>query len=83
MNAKNNEPEKVAPIYVSDLEGLELTLVQDSQDMEAVFDLIGLPAAERSEWGCLFVEVLDGEYGKIYAVEGSVPYLRSRVYQLK
>jgi len=34
-------------------------------------------------YGCLFVEVLEGEYGQVYGCSGSVPYLMDTAYLIK
>ncbi len=57
-------------------------LVQDSQDIHATLESTGLLNYE-SETGCLFVEVLDGDYGDIYMCTRSVPVLTHRVYKLQ
>lgn len=56
-------------------------LVQDSQDIHATLESCGLLNYE-SETGCLFAEVLDGDYGSIYMCTRYVPYLNARVYKL-
>jgi hypothetical protein len=60
----------------------QFVLVQDSQDVHAVLESCGLLTYE-SETGCLFVEVLDGEYGSVYMSTRYVPILTARVYQLQ
>ena len=57
------------------------TLVTDSQDIAAVLSMVG-PEYDLSDFGCLFVEVLDGEYGEIFGHEGIVPYLTDRVWKI-
>ena len=37
--------------------GDQFTLIQNSQDLESVFEYLALPAADRSDYGCLFVAV--------------------------
>jgi hypothetical protein len=66
---------------VSDL-GEQFQLVSDSQDIIATLDSIG-QGQEFCEVGCLFVEVLDDDYGQVYYCEQSVPYLADRVYKLQ
>lgn len=57
-------------------------LVQDSQDVHATLESCGLLNYE-SETGCLFVEVLDGDYGDIYMSTRYVPVLTAKVYKLR
>ena len=59
---------------VKDLQDREnLTLVTDSQDIEAICINVGCnPLA----FGCLFVEVKNGEYGDIYGCYSNIPCLR-------
>lgn len=63
------------PIRVADLQCPRFTLVQDSQDIVAVLESIGYAGEESI--GCLFVEVLDGDYGQVYAVESFIPRLHA------
>lgn len=53
-------------------------LVTDSQDIKAVLDYFGV----KADYGCLFVEVLDGDYGTVFACERSIPYLDEPVFAL-
>lgn len=61
--------------------GPEFTLVQDSQDVRATLESVGRLDA-LDETGCLFVEVLDGDYGRVYQCMRYVPVLTANVYQL-
>ena len=58
----------------------DLTLVSDSQDVHEIADHIGL---DRGEFGAYFVKVENGDYSEIYAIEGSVPYLHKRLYEIE
>jgi hypothetical protein len=49
-----------------------LMLITDSQDRESIEEHFGRP--EWMDYGCYFVEVLDGDYGLVYGCESSVPY---------
>lgn len=60
----------------------EYTLVQNSQDITACLEDIGRLDIQ-DDVGCLFVEILDGEYGSAYYCEGSVPWLNKNVYQIQ
>ena len=61
-------------ITVGDIPSDEnIVYIDNSQDIEEVKKYLGSP--DWFDYGCLFVEVLDGEYGKIYACESNVPYL--------
>ncbi|WP_033399355.1 DUF6839 family protein [Thermus islandicus] len=54
-----------------------VVLIQDSQEIQSVLEHIGWP--EAAEWyGCLFVELGDGEYRRVWGVERFVPYLEER-----
>ena len=44
--------------------GTEFTLVQDSQEIAAVLEHLGVE--DDDEFSSLFVEVIDGDYGRIY-----------------
>jgi hypothetical protein len=66
---------------VSDMDE-RFQLVTNSQDIAATLESIG-QGQEFCEVGCLFVEVLDGDYGDVYYCEQSVPYLTDRVYKLQ
>jgi hypothetical protein len=58
------------PLIVENIDP-NYTLITDSQEIQAVAELIGV---DLSEYGGLFVEVLDGEYGTIYGYSGAVPF---------
>jgi hypothetical protein len=57
-----------------------LVLVTDSRDIDAIADIEGV---DLGDYGCLFVEVLDGEYGTIYGCSGIIPYLMGTAYLIK
>lgn len=68
--------------YVSDM-GDEFTLLTNWQDIEETLFSLGYTVddVERDHcYGCLFVEVLDGEYGRIYGLYSCVPSLEKPVY---
>lgn len=67
---------------VKDINDPRFSLVTDSQDIEFILEYLGCPEL-RDEIGCMFVEVLDGDYGEIYYCENSVPWLTSRIYDLR
>ena len=59
---------------VCDLEdNPDLTLITDSQDIESVKDYLGNP--EWFDYGCLFVNVQDGDYAEIYGCESNISHL--------
>ncbi len=64
-----------------------LTLIQDSQDIDAVFDSIHLDTIRKSKddfWHeCLLVRVHEGEYVKVYGCSTYIPYLNSNVEVIK
>jgi hypothetical protein len=76
---------KSANLTVSDM-GDEFTLISDSQEIEHILNNLGWTGDEHEqsdgtcEWGCLFVEILDGDYGRIYGCHYSVPYNHLTVY---
>ena len=47
-------------------------LINDSQDIDHILDHFGRPG--WMDYGCYFVEVIDGEYGLIYGCESNIPY---------
>ena len=51
-------------------------------EVEHVLDNLGAPSESR-EFGCLFVEVIDGDYGQIFGTLGSVPYHETPVYNVR
>lgn len=55
-------------------------LVTDSQEIGFIADNEGI---DLDDYGCLFVEVLDGEYGTIYGCLGIPPYLMDTAYLIK
>lgn len=52
----------------------EFTLLTGSMDIILTLWDLGLPYEEISEFGCLFVQILDGEYGWIYGCHSLVPW---------
>jgi hypothetical protein len=55
-------------------------LVTDSQDIDAIADNLGV---DLDDYGCLFVEILEGEYGQVYGCSGIIPYLTDTAYLIK
>jgi hypothetical protein len=55
-------------------------LVTDSQDIDAIAENEGI---DLDDYGCLFVEILEGEYGQVYGCSGSIPYLTDTAYLIK
>jgi hypothetical protein len=67
------------PMLVKDIpENFEL--VTESQEIGSIADNLGI---DLDDYGCLFVEVLEGEYGQVYGCSGSVPYLMDTAYLIK
>lgn len=58
------------------------TLIQDSQDITATLESIGRLDLVH-EAGCLFVEVLDGDYGQVFYANGTSPFLTNNVYRIQ
>jgi hypothetical protein len=65
---------------IKDLQDPKYILVQDSQDVQAILNSIGLSWHDAT--GCLLVEVLDGEYGEVWAIDSFTPYLTETAYQI-
>lgn len=62
--------------------GEQFALEQDSQDIQATLEGIGRLDA-LDETGCLFTEVVEGDYGRVYQCMKFVPVLTARVYRLR
>lgn len=73
-------------LYVSDM-GDEFTLLTNSQDINDVLFHLGYTVEDfehsENQYGCLFVEVLNGEYGRIYGLYSCVPSLDKPVYPVR
>jgi hypothetical protein len=65
---------------VRDLQDEKYTLVQDLHEVDAVLDSIGYCGGNSI--GCLLVEVLDGDYGEVWAIDRRIPYLSETAYQI-
>jgi len=59
----------------------ECMLITDSQDIDPILEYFDRP--DWMDYGCYFVEVLDGEYGRIYGCESNIPYNHYWVDTLK
>lgn len=57
-------------------------LVSNSQDIKAVLEYIGKDDL-IDEVGCLFVEMLDGDYGDVYYCKSNIPYLSYNIYKIR
>lgn len=55
-------------------------LVTDSQDIEQISVSCGV---NPLSFGCLFVEVLDGEYGEIWGCYSNIPKLEYELEKIK
>ncbi len=60
----------------------DLMLISDSQDIAATLETIG-QSNQFNDIGCMFVEVLDGDYGSVYGAERSIPYLDAIAWQIQ
>jgi len=64
----------------------ELVLISDSQDVEAIVKYL-LPSAKvedaLSEIGCIFAEVVDGDYGDVLFSPYSTAWLTAPLYDLR
>ena len=67
-------------------ERTDLTLVTDSQEVYTIFEHIGGNQGLRiqDEYGFygLFVTVENGDYGEVYAYNGSIPHLWKKLYEV-
>lgn len=67
---------------IGDIDGdKNFILITDSQDIKATLEHIGMESL-YDEVGCLFVDLLDGEYGEIYYSGNSIPDLRAYVHKI-
>jgi len=48
--------------------------VQDSQDIKAILEMVGQPGPTK-DYGCLFVDVWEGEIWEVWGLESNIPYL--------
>ena len=60
----------------------DLTLLTDSQDVQAVKDYLGAPEWFDDFGGC-FVKIGEGDYEEIYCFEGCVPLLDKSLYKVE
>ncbi len=71
--------------FVGNIESInerkDLTLLTDSQDVQAVKDHFGNPEWFDEFDGC-FVKVKDGEYEEVLCFEGIVPNLNKSLYEI-
>jgi len=77
MNKDQTGKEKT--MLVKDIPN-EFELVTDSQEIGSIAANLGI---DLDDYGCLFVEVLDGEYGQVYGCSGNIPYLMDTAYLIK
>lgn len=66
---------------IADLQGPKYRMFTDPKEIDWVKEFIG--AKPELSIGCMFVEILDGDYGEIWAIETSSPSLQATAYQLK
>jgi len=65
---------------VKDIQDNEnLVLVTNSQDIEEISAYFNV---NPENFGCMFVEILDGEYGKVYGCYSNIPYLHYDLEQI-
>lgn len=65
--------------YVRDLQGEQYQLLQDSQDIDAVIEHIGI---KQHDCGFLIVKTGDGEYKEIYSSAQFMPYLNTELEKI-
>lgn len=66
----------------------DLSLVQGSHEINTILDHIGVEHDRDSivledSYGCLWVDVQDGEYTEVWGIHKSVPYLDRIAVRLK
>lgn len=66
--------------YLRQLQGEKYTLIQTSQDLDAVLDYVGIDPEYREDITGAVVEVLDGEYGEVWFTESAAYYDLSAMY---
>jgi hypothetical protein len=66
---------------IVDLQGSKYRMFTDPKEIAWVKEFIG--ANPELGVGCMFVEILDGDYGEIWATETSSPSLQATAYKLK
>lgn len=66
--------------YVRDIPD-EFVLITDQQEIEHIGEMIGADNI-ADEFGCIFVDIYDGDYGMIYGISSCVPWLHARVYNV-
>jgi len=63
--------------YATTVKDLEkdgsFSFVSDYQDVKAILDTFKHP--DVADYDSFFVQVLDGDYGKVYGMGGIIPYL--------
>ena len=65
--------------HVKDLQGEQYQLLQDSQDINAVMENIGI---KQYDCGFLIVETGEGEYKQVYSSEQFMPYLNTELEKI-
>ena len=61
----------------------ELSLVTDSTDVDEILSMFGFGKKIKERYQGLFVRENNGEYDRIYAFEGIIPYLYKEVKRLR
>jgi len=59
----------------------DLTLISDTQEIDHIGDYLGINRLSE-DYGCLFVEIADGDYGHILGCESNIPYLEKILYDI-
>jgi len=82
---QNDEPLETKPVGELDE---HLTLVTDSYEVYDILDYIGAEYDADSivledSYGCLFVDVKQGDYSEVWGVHRSVPYTAATAYRLR
>jgi hypothetical protein len=72
MDTTHTTNKEDTTMKVRDLQGEKYQLVTNSQDIEAISVDLGI---NPESFGCMFVEVINGEYGEVYGCYSNIPYL--------
>lgn len=72
-------------LYIAnlDLDGRQLRLVVNRQEVESVFDHIGVSGTARKNYTSLFVKTEDDDYTEVWGFRGIVPYLNKKATRIK
>lgn len=80
---KDGSGRRVNPVgevkRASELDGPDYYLITNSQDIDAIIELIGKVGYKAYNSG-LIVKVSDGDYEEVWSTDSSAPFLKSAMY---